>query len=119
MGRFYSNENVAAQVVAELRRLGHDVLTSFEAGKADAAVPDAEVLAFAAAASRILLTNNRRHFLRLHQRRTEDHAGIVLCTFDPDFGGQARRIHEAIAPVPEMKNQLIRVNRPGAEKAVL
>jgi len=29
-----------------MRRLGHDVLTSFESGKANAAVPDAEVLAF-------------------------------------------------------------------------
>jgi len=36
------------QVGAELRRLGHDVLTSLDAGKANSAVPDAEVLAFAA-----------------------------------------------------------------------
>ncbi len=27
MARFYSNENIAIQVVRELRRLGHDVLT--------------------------------------------------------------------------------------------
>jgi hypothetical protein len=40
VARFYSNENIALQIVAELRRLGHDVLTSFEAGKANAAVPD-------------------------------------------------------------------------------
>jgi hypothetical protein len=43
-------------------------------------VPDPEVLAFAAAEARILLTNNRRHFLLLHRRRTADHAGIVVCT---------------------------------------
>ncbi len=72
----------AAQVVTELRRFGHDVLSSLEAGKANAAVPDTEVLAFAVAEGRILPSNNRRHFLRLHQRRTEDHAGIILCTFD-------------------------------------
>ncbi len=111
MARFYSNENIAAQVVAELRRLGHDVLTSLDAGKSNAAVPDTEVLAFAVAESRILLSHNRRHFLRLHQHRTENHAGIVLCTVDPDFAGQARRIHEAVA-TSEIKDQLIRVNRP-------
>ena len=39
MARFYSNENIALQVVMELRRLGHDVLTSKDAGNANSAVP--------------------------------------------------------------------------------
>ena len=112
MARFYSNENMALQVVTELRRLGHDVLTSLDAGKANAAEPDAEVLAVAVAESRIVLSHNRRHFLNLHRPRTTDHWGIVLCTFDPDFSGQAQRIHAAVAGVSEMRNQLIRVNRP-------
>ena len=34
MARFYSNENFPKRVVEELRRLGHDVLTSYEAGRA-------------------------------------------------------------------------------------
>ena len=113
MARFYSNENIALQVVTELRRFGHDVLTSFDSGMANAAVPDSEVLALAVAEGRILLSNNRRHSLSLHRHRTADHAGIVLCTFDPDFSGQALRIDEAVASVPDMRNQLIRVNRPG------
>jgi predicted nuclease of predicted toxin-antitoxin system len=113
VARFYSNENIALQVVMELRRLGHDVLTSHQAGKANAAAPDPEVLAFATAESRILLSHNRRHFIKLHQRRTESHAGIVLCTFDPDFAEQARRIQESIAAVPQMEDQLVRVNRSG------
>ncbi|HUQ93644.1 MAG TPA: DUF5615 family PIN-like protein [Bryobacteraceae bacterium] len=113
MARFYANENIAFQVVMELRRLGHDALTSREAGKANAAVPDPEVLAFAAADRRILLSHNRRHFLQLHQRRTVSHAGIVLCTFDPDFSGQAQRIQSAVAAFPDIADQLIRVNRPG------
>ena len=97
----------------ELRRLGHDVLTSHQAGKANASVPDSEVLSFAAGEGRILLTHNRRHFLRLHQRRMTGHAGIVLCTFDPDFEGQALRVHAALGRTPSMVDQLIRVNRPG------
>ena len=112
MARFYSNENIALQVVEELRRLGHDVLTSLDAGKANASVPDSEVLAFAAAQRRVLLSHNRRHFLNLHRHRTADHAGIVLCTFDPDFSGQAQRIHDIVATASEISNQLFRVNRP-------
>lgn len=112
MARFYSNENIALQVVVGLRRLGHDVLTSLEAGNANASVPDLEVLAFATAHERVLLTHNRRHFLQLHLRRTESHHGIVLCTFDADFTGQAHRIDAAVTDLAEASNQLIRVNRP-------
>jgi hypothetical protein len=35
MARFYSNENMSIPVVAELRTLGHKVLTSAEAGNAN------------------------------------------------------------------------------------
>jgi predicted nuclease of predicted toxin-antitoxin system len=112
VARFYTNENIPLQVVTELRRLGHDVLTSLDAGTANAAVPDSEVLAFAAADSRILLTHNRRHFLALHRNRAADHAGIVVCTVDTDFSRLAQRIHDAVTTVAEMLNQLIRVNQP-------
>jgi hypothetical protein len=57
MARFYTNENVPLQVVTELRRLGHDVLTSSDAGKANLAVPDSEVLLFAATENRVLITS--------------------------------------------------------------
>lgn len=111
MARFYSDENIALPVVAELRRLGHDVLTSLDAGEANSAVADSEVLAFAIAESRIVLSHNRRHFLQLHRDRTEDHAGMILCTFDPDFRRQAQRIDAPVAARSEMRNHLIRVNR--------
>lgn len=95
MARFYSNENFPLEVVRGLRGFGHDVCTSFEAGRANRRVPDEQVLEFAISEKRILLTLNRRDFLRLHQRRRTDRFGIVLCTADPDFAGQARRIHQA------------------------
>jgi hypothetical protein len=82
---FYSNENIALQVVTELPRLGHDVLTSLNAGNANAAVPDAEVLAFAAFQRRILLSYNRRHFRSPHHRRHANHEGMVLLTFESGF----------------------------------
>ena len=48
MARLYANENFPLPVVHELRVLGHDVLTSGEAGTGNRAIPDDEVLAFAA-----------------------------------------------------------------------
>jgi hypothetical protein len=85
-----------------------------EAGRANAALPDNEVLAFAAAENRILISHNRLHFLRLRQHRAEAHAGIMLCTFDPDFAGLAQRIHTVITGASETNDQLWRINRPGS-----
>ena len=112
MARFYANENFPLQTVRELRRLGHDVLTSVEAGNANRAVPDDAVLSFAAENRRALLTQNRLHFLRLHQRSTIEHSGIVICTFDPDFRRLAQRIHEQISSTDRLAGSLWRVNRP-------
>ena len=89
MARLYCNENFPLPVVEQLRSLGHDVLTIQETGKADQALPDAEVLAFARREGRAVLTLNRLHFIRLH-RGQPDHAGIIVCKFDPDFAGQGR-----------------------------
>lgn len=111
MVRLYSNENFPLPVVERLRTLGHDVLTIQETGKSDQALPDNEVLKFAATENRAVLTLNRRHFIRLHQDQPQ-HAGIIVCTVDPDFAGQADRIHEAIGAQSSLSGQLVRVNRP-------
>ena len=100
--------------VEELRGLGYDVLTTLEAGKAGQAVPDEDVLEFAREQQRVLVTLNRKHFIRLH-RLHPDHAGIIVCTFDPDFTGLAQRIRAAIEDIggnTELASQLIRVIRP-------
>src|SRR5258707_10436537 len=110
MARFYSNENFPFPVVAELRRLGQDVLTSSEAGNANQRTPDESVLAFATQENRALLTLNRRHFIRLH-KLSAAHSGIIACTVDADYVGQANRISDAIATKTSLEGQLVRVNR--------
>ena len=111
MARCYANENFPLPTVETLRCLGHDILTTAESGRAGQAIPDAEVLAFAVAEQRIVVTLNRRHFIRLHHT-TPAHAGIVVCTFDPDFMALALRIHTALEAQPQMAGQLARVHRP-------
>lgn len=110
MARLYSNENFPLPVVERLRELGHDVLTIQETGKADQALPDPEVLEFATRERRAVLTLNRLHFLRLHRERP-NHAGVVVCTFDPNFAARAERIHEAVAGEASLEGKLLRVNR--------
>lgn len=111
MASFYADENFRAPVVEALRRLGHDVLTCREAGRAGLGVSDEEVLADALALGRIVLTQNRRDFIRL-DREGHAHQGIVACTYDPDAESLARRIDLAVAEQAEGTRWLIRVNRP-------
>lgn len=113
MAHLYANENFPLPAVDELRRLGHDVLTMSEAGQAGQTMPDETVLAFARQKERALLTLNRKHFIHLHRTRP-DHPGIIVCTFDPNFAGLARRIHVAIESESSLGDQLIRVNRPAS-----
>ena len=112
MSAIYANENLPFQVVAALRHLGNDVLTTADMGNAGQAIPDEDVLAFAIVQKRILVTINRKHFIRLHRQQPQ-HSGIVVCTFDINYSGLAQRIHDTIGAEPDMVNKLVRVNRPG------
>lgn len=111
MARLYSNENFPLPVVEELRKLGHDVLTIQETGKANQSLSDDDVLAFANTEKRILLTLNRRHFIRLDKQR-KSHAGILACTYDPDFVSFASRIDNALQENPDFLQKVVRINRP-------
>lgn len=109
--RFYADENFPLDVVTELRRLGHDVLTAFEDGRANQRIPDKDVLERATELGRIVLTINRRDFRLLHQSQMM-HAGIVICTQDVDFIGQAGRVATACRMLDRADGQLIRIYRP-------
>jgi len=111
VARLYANENFPLPVVEALRRLGHDVMTIQETGKAEQRAPDEEILHSAMADDRAVLTLNRKHFIRLH-REESSHAGIIVCTVDPDFARQAARIHAAIEAAGDLRSQLVRVHRP-------
>ena len=92
MARLYADEDFPLPVTQELRRLGHDVRTVQEAGRAGQGIGDADVLADATADQRAVLTHNHSDFRRLHQQG-QSHEGIISCTQDPrDQAGLARRV---------------------------
>ncbi len=106
MARFYADEQYPLPIVQILRSLGHNVLTVQDAG--NAGLSDEEVLAFATCDLRIVLTLNRRHFVRLHQEQP-NHSGIIVCSQDCDWIKQATKIHQAISEGGSLTGQLIRV----------
>jgi hypothetical protein len=112
LARLYADENFPMAAVL-LLRADHDVLTCREAGQAGRKVPDEQVLAFAHADGRAVLTHNRKHFRHLHGAG-QPHSGIIICTEDRDPTALAGRIHAAIADAGDLSGRLIRVvRRPG------
>lgn len=110
MAKVYTNENVPFPVAEELRRLAHDVMSVQESGLGGQSWPDEAVLKFAIDHERVLITLNRRHFVRLHEQ-IPGHQGIVVCTTDGDFVALAARIDAAIRGTTSLAGKLIRVNR--------
>jgi Domain of unknown function (DUF5615) len=112
MARLYADEDFPLPVVEKLRRLGHDVRTVQEAGRAGQRIDDAQVLADATADQRAVLTHNHADFRRLH-RQGQPHRGIISCTQDPrDHLGLAQRVHVALGQFSDLTNQFIRIIRP-------
>ena len=77
--RLYLDHDVDIAFAARLRRLGHDVLTTREAGHTE--LLDEQQLVFATHEQRVFLTHNRRDFRRLHRRWTAEgrrHGGIII-----------------------------------------
>ena len=111
MAALYADENFRYPVVTALRLPGHDVLTCQEAGRADQGIDDSTVLADALGMQRILLTQNRNNFKRLHKQGLLHH-GIVVCTYDADTQALALRIAEAVAREEPGGRWLASVVRP-------
>ena len=106
----YADENFPLRVVEELRRLGLDVLTAFEDGRANQSLTDQLILIRATELGRAIVTLNRRDFKRLHLQIPQ-HAGIIICTEDPDRLGQAQRILESITDARDLQGRLIHIYR--------
>jgi len=111
MARLYTNENFPQPAVDALRKLGHDVLTTHEAGNSNAGIPDEEVVRCATTDGRVVVTLNRKDFMQIH-RANAKHAGIIVCSVDSDFDGLAARIDAELASKPSLVGELVRVNKP-------
>lgn len=109
MLKFYSNENFPMEMVKLLRYFGYNVLTSYEAGKANQKIPDDEVLLYATNGGRVLITENRQDFIDLHSV-TLNHGGIIICKADRDYSGKVQLLHDFFTQNTQpMENRLLRV----------
>jgi predicted nuclease of predicted toxin-antitoxin system len=108
--RFYSNENFPLMVVKYLRELGHDVLTTLDAGQANQGISDEDVLAYSVENKRAVITLNRKDFIKLHKLKDE-HCGIVVCKVDSNYEEMAKRIHKELEDIETIDKLLIRINR--------
>jgi len=107
----FADEDFPYPVVQHLRDLGHDVVTTREAGLAGVGTEDPAILAAAVKLGRAVVTMNRRHYIALHGQ-SPVHAGIIVCKYDDNVAALARRIDSAIAAELDLNGRLLRINRP-------
>ena len=84
-GRVSTRKRILLLRVGGNCRRGDKIFTPSGAGEGEPGRPGGRSSGLRGSGERVSLAPHRRHFLRLHQHRTADHAGIVLCTFDPNF----------------------------------
>ncbi|GAB2591801.1 DUF5615 family PIN-like protein [Spirosoma areae] len=113
MAQLLADENIPFPVVEQLRLYGHTVQTILQLNLAGQAVPDDQVLALATSLNCCLLTLNKKDFIKLHNQQPT-HAGIWICTVDPNFTALAERIHVVCLTQAgsTLVGQLLRVQRP-------
>jgi predicted nuclease of predicted toxin-antitoxin system len=107
----YADEQFPFPVVKRLRAKGYDILTVQDAGNANQRISDESVLAFATEQGRAVITQNRRHFIALHNQGIQ-HQGIVVCSKNLDWDGFTVEIDRILNPLECIAGELVRVNRP-------
>lgn len=110
MVRLYADEQFPFPVVQRLRLLGYDILTVQEAGRANQRIPDDQVLSFATACKRAVITQNRRDFVKLHQQYP-NHSGIVVCSKNLDWDSFTTAICQALENCEAIAGKLVRVTK--------
>jgi predicted nuclease of predicted toxin-antitoxin system len=107
----YADEQFPLPVVTRLREKGYDILTVQDAGNANQGIPDEDVLAFATSQNRAVITQNRKDFIRLHNRGLNQ-VGIVSCSKNLDWDSFATEIDCILSDRESIIGELVRVNRP-------
>lgn len=105
-----ADENFSHQTCELLKAYGHDLVTLNDLGLAQIAFPDDQVLLKATELGRCLLTFNRADFIKLH-KQDDQHAGIIVCTYNRDSIQLAEKINEVIQSKESLLRQLIRIYR--------
>jgi len=105
-----ADENFSKKTADILQNIGHDLITLHSLGLAQIGLPDEAVLTKATELNRCVLTFNRLDFIKLH-KANDQHAGIIVCTYNRDHKELAEKIHRAIKDITSLNGKLIRIYR--------
>jgi predicted nuclease of predicted toxin-antitoxin system len=110
MADLFADEDFSKDVVKQLRRFGHDVVTIQEAGWANkpggVEFSDRDVLDYASRLDRAVLTCNDKDFEKEHHR-TLNHPGIIACPQTENPVELAHQIHQRLQQELELKRKFV------------
>ena len=104
------DEDFNHKVLKILTEVPYDVTSIKELGLDRKWFSDEDVLKTAIELNRVILTHNKRDFIKLH-RKAEWHPGIITCYQTADFETLAGKIISLIEGVDSFENSLFRINK--------
>ena len=109
--RLYTDEMIPARLAAALRRLGYDVVSCRDVGRANRAIPDEDQLDYAAQDGRAILTFNMVDYVTLDQTwkaTGRQHYGIIVSPAIDDFGTLLRCVQRHLDTYsPDVQEDLL------------
>jgi uncharacterized protein with PIN domain len=110
--RLFTDEMINPRLATRLRRLGYDVESCQQAGRANQRISDHDQLVYAASQARAILTFNAGDFELLDRRwkvRGWQHSGIVVSAQIIDLAELTRRMQlhlDTVAPAVQQDSVL-------------
>lgn len=102
------DEDFNHKVLKGLADASYDVTSIKELGLDRQWFSDEDVLKMAIELGRVVLTHNKRDFIRLH-RKTDEHQGIITCYQTSDHETLTSKILQLLEEVDSFENKLFRV----------
>jgi hypothetical protein len=113
MARLLADANFPKPAITELRRLGHDAIGLDETDLVNWSSEDSDVVGASYSTGRALLTLDQRIVEPLAGKAHSP--GAIVCAFDLDFIGMARRIDSVLTSAGCLEGKVIRVGRQRAQ----
>lgn len=104
------DEDFNHKVLKVLAEASYDVTSIRELGLDRKWFSDEDVLKTAIELNRIVLTHNKKDFIKLH-RNTEWHPGIITCYQTADYEVLANQVLNLLQEVDSFESKLYRINR--------
>lgn len=102
--RIYTDEDIVAELAAQLRQHGYDAVSCRDAGNHNRGLSDQQQLEFATSQGRAIVTRNAIDFVRLDvewKAAGREHSGIICISRNPSIAQMFAKVRNHLDVMPD------------------